>query len=159
MNAGKTWGAILAGLVLLSPESERLMIGTVFSILFWLLAGVYFYLDYRSDHKKVETKPSTTFPPLSSQTIEEQKPTTGLRRKLVIVKNIVILILGLSEAIFCISLLRYWEIVTVPVENVSIPVLTYQNTALIGFFILGIFLVVNVGGSLRHSKKAIFEGV
>jgi len=157
MNAGKTWAAIVGVLVYFTYDSMRVLVGMVASLIFWIVIAIYLYWDYKKTHKKSIPKSSRDFHPLTPQTTKESKSTTGFRRKLIIIKNILFIVLGMGEAIFFISLLRYWEIVTIPVGESSIPILTYQNTALIGFFILGIFLAVNVVTTLRHPRKAIFE--
>ena len=155
MNAGMAWGAIVGVLVFFADESVRLLVGGLASIGFWSVISTYFCWDYHKTHKKPEQP--TDFPPLSSQTIEPTKPTKVKHRKLTFIKNTFFIALGIAESAYLLSLILLWEIVTIPVGGVNVPVLTYQNGLLIGFFIIGAFLAVDIARRLRHPKEAFFD--
>ena len=159
MNAGMAWGAIVAVLVFFTMESYRLMVGGLFTIGFWLLSAIYFYWDYKKSHKKPASIPkiSVNYTPLTPQTVEPTKPKKGKHRKRTFIKNFIFITLGIAESVYCLSLIRLWVTVTVPIGETNVPVLTYQNGFLLAFFAVGAFLAVSIAGRLRHPKEAFFD--
>jgi hypothetical protein len=148
MNAFLGWAAIAATVVFLVPEDYRAIIAGTSTLGFWMCVGAYFYLDYRGVHKK--PKPTLAFPPLSTDT-ESSQLVTKVRSKRAIAIGVLVVILEAFEAVLFISIILTWQ--TLEINN--IPVLTYQNLILIGFFGLGLFFVVDVIRRVR-SKKAFF---
>lgn len=154
MNTGIAWGAIVAVLVYFTSEKDRILVGGLFTLVFWLVTTVYFSLDYRKTHKK--RKPKITFPPLAPQSSEPAKPVKSVsHRRWVFIKNLLFFVIEVFEASFCLGIIIYWNVVTVGENN--IPVLTYQNGILIGFFIIGVFIVIDLVRRLRNPKETFFD--
>jgi len=159
MNAGMAWGAIVAVLVFFTTESYRLMVGGLFTIGFWSISIIYFYWDYKKSHKKSEPSIpdiSVSYHPLTPETVEPTKPITASRRKIIFIKNLLFTILEVIEALYCLNLIRDWIVVTVPIGKNNIPILTYQNGALIVSFIIGVILMLDVARRLHHPKETFF---
>jgi hypothetical protein len=149
MNAFLGWAAIAATVAFLVPEGYRVIIAVTSTLGFWACVGTYFYLDYRGVHKK--PKLEIKFPPLSTETVETPKIVTKVRSKKTIVGAVLIVIVEIFEAVLFISLIVTWRTFTIN----NVPVLTYENAILIGFFSLGLFLATDVIRRFR-SKKAFF---
>jgi hypothetical protein len=143
------WAAVAGVIAFLAPENYRVMIGEVFTFGYVICVGAYFYSDYRRVHKKRGVK--TKFPPLSTETVETPKLTTKVRSKWAIALEVLFVTLEAFEAVFFISMILAWQTFTIN----NMPVLTYQNAFLLGVFIFGLFLAIDVVRRLR-SKKAFF---
>ena len=153
MNAGMAWGAIVGVLVFFAEESNRFLIGGISSIFFWTFVGIYFYLDYRTTHKKID---SPLISPLPYK-VAEPKPAKGSSKKWIFIKNTFFIVLGIAESAYCLSLILLWEMVTIPVGDSAIPVLTYQNGFLLIIFVIGLYIALIIASRLRHPRKAFFE--
>lgn len=155
----ETFNAFMTALVAYAPlvgiiayfasEQTKVLFSGLVTFFFWLSVVSYFVWDYRKMHKK--PKPKTKFPPLSTETVEPSKLVTKVRSKRVIVINAFFVALEAFEAVFFISIIGTWQTFTIS----NITVLTYENAILIGSFIFGLFLVVDLVRRFR-SKKAFF---
>jgi hypothetical protein len=143
------WAAIATVVVFIVPEGYRATIGEISTLGFWICVGIYFYLDYSRVHKK--RKPKLKFPPLSTDT-EVSEPVTKVRSKRTIILHVSFVILEAFEAVFFISIILTWQTFTIN----NMPVLTYQNAFLLGAFIFGCVLAIDIVRRLR-SKKAFFS--
>jgi hypothetical protein len=149
MAAIVAWAAIASVVAFFGPEGYKAVIAVAFTLVFVIFAGVYFYSDYHKIHKK--PKPKIKFPPLSTETVEPSKPVTKVRSKRAIAIAVFFVILETFEAVLFISLILTWQTFTIN----NIPILTYQNAILIGFFTLGLFFAIDILRRLRN-KKAFF---
>jgi hypothetical protein len=160
MNAGMMWGAVIVGLYYVIPEAFFLLAVGLFTIVFGSLVGVYFYWNYRKTHKKsqlldIGLKPSVV--PLTPDIVKPTEPVKPSRRKLTFIKNLAFFVLEIIEAIFFLSLIFEWDVVTVPVGEYNVPVLTYQNGIILVFFAIAIILIIRIIQNLRHPQKTFFE--
>ena len=144
------WAAVVGVVVaFLVPDNYKLIVGALFSVIYYMCVGTYFYSDYRKIHKK--PKPKIKFPPLSTETVEPSIPVAKVRTKRELVIRALFVILEAFEAAVFISMIAIWQTFTID----NIPVLTYQNAILFGFFMLGLFFAIDIVRRLR-SKKAFF---
>lgn len=157
MNTGIAWGAIVAVLVYFTTEKDRIFVGGLFTLAFWLVATTYFSLDYRKIHKR--HSPKVSLSPLTEETpIKpiDKKPSIAHERW-IFIKNRLFVILEVVECIFCLGFMTNWVTVVVPYAGYEVPVLTYQNGFLIGLFIIGVFLFVDIALRFRNPKKAFLS--
>ena len=160
MNAGMAWCAIVGVLLFFTVESNRFLVGGVTSFGFWSIIVIYFYWDYKKSHKKSEPSIphiSVSYPPLTPETVEPTKPKQPSNKTWIFIKNLIFITLGTIESAYFLSLILLWEVVTIPVGDVNIPILTYQNGFLLATVVIGFYLAVMIGSRLRHPKKAFFE--
>ncbi len=150
MQAGMAWGAIVAVLVYFTSEGSRLLVGALFTVLFWLSTTGYFYCDYNKTHKK--RKPKITSPPLV-EIPDSTKPTSPIK-KVTIFRNVFFLILESIEAITLIAIgITKWEVITIN----GVAVLTYQNGVMLCGFVIGGFLLGDFLRRLSHPRKEILS--
>lgn len=152
------WSAGIVGFVSFLDKNIQFNVCLIFSIVFWV--GTIVYL-YRKKIKKLEPKKimlESSIEPLAPVTVKMDKIKKPKHPKLIFLLNFVFILFGVAESIYFIgSAIILWDVVTIPVGNVNVAVLTYRNGVLLLFFALGVFLAGVMTNRLRHPRKAFFE--
>jgi uncharacterized membrane protein len=153
MNSIVGWAAGVTGIAFFLPN-QSLTIGAIFTAIFWIVVPMYFYLDFRSRHKKDTQKPKVTFPPLTSETpIKTVESIETLSTVNKIIKAFFTGLEAFESFAFVAGSIFAWQIFTIN----NVPVLTYTNSIQIALISLGIVLGIDVIRRLWHSRKFFKE--
>jgi hypothetical protein len=151
MNAGIAYGAILGVLEFFIANALRFLVGLIFSLGFMSCIGAYFYWDYRKAHRRKKGK--TIVEPLKIDVSKVDSIPKKQAKKGTIIKNAIFLSVETFEAIFFIFLpFAYWQYVALN----GVPMITYDDMYMIGAFIFGVFLIIDIIRKMIHPRETMY---